>query len=562
MKVRAAIYVRVSTADQIDNTSLDDQRRLCRAAIDLKDGWEFAEEYADEGRSGTDSDRPEWKRMLADVQAGRVQAVVVAKLDRFARKAADAIRETDRLSELGAMLVVVKEQIDLSTPAGKAMRTMLAGFAEFERDTIVQRTSHGQRAAASMGRWPGGKPSYGWRLEGKAKSPIPPHPVPDEREREIIETVWHCLVKRRMSTGEVAAFLNDTGRRPRKGERWERTTVRNMAMNPTLHDGLYHWGKGSGRPNAPKSHHTRMSPDGMPKYGPTASLDMGNPPLTKQQWDAMQRALTRRTPATAPSAPVTQLLTLRIVGDCGQHYNGVTLSAAGRVVYRCAGRRHKVTGGSRCDCPSFDARWIEAVVWGEVVGLLSTPERLQAAAREWLGLDREPDNMDADSARIVGLDQQIAKTERATERARKLALFEDDPTAQLALLNELQQELSDLRDRRGAMAALAADRGARARALTDLAEIAERMQGRLGSMPLAAKRRVVELLDIQVQVTEWGQKGKIRYPVALSITGRLDPRLLAGGEGLAITRTVPDGGPESPASENTEPGGRSFRSSS
>lgn len=84
---------------------------------------------------------------------------------------------------MGVDLVVVKEQIDMSTPAGRDMRTMLAGFAEFERDTIVARTAAGQRAKGRAGGWAGSKPPFGWRLDGLKKDA---QPVPDEREREVL----------------------------------------------------------------------------------------------------------------------------------------------------------------------------------------------------------------------------------------------------------------------------------------------------------------------------------------------------------------------------------------
>ncbi len=209
-KVRAVIYGRVSTEGQVDGTSLDDQRAIGRHAIEQR-GWTYAGEFFDEGLTGTKRARPQWLAMLKAIRAGEVDAVVVSKLDRFARNAGHGITETDALSEMGVHFVSVKESIDLTTAHGRMMRTMLAGFAELERDTIVDRTVAGQRAKAKAGRWPGGIPAFGWRLEGKGRDA---RPVPDEREREVIHAVHTWLVRDGLTTGQVADRLNDAGMHP------------------------------------------------------------------------------------------------------------------------------------------------------------------------------------------------------------------------------------------------------------------------------------------------------------------------------------------------------------
>lgn len=530
--IRAAIYVRVSTADQVDNTSLDEQRRVCRAAIEVRDGWDFVEEYADEGRSGTDSERPAWRRMLADVKAGKVNAVVVAKLDRFARKAGDAIVETDRFEELGATLVVVKENIDMTSAHGRMMRTMMAGFAELERETIVARTVNGQRAKAAAGGWPGGEPSFGWKQEGYKRDA---RPVPDDREREVIRTALNLFVKRRFTTGQVADHLNTAGLHPRRSSRWEYQTVRQTFTNPTLHTGAYLWGAADGRANLKGAHHTRLDRDGNPKYGDPVEIQMGNPPLTRGEFDAIQRALAKRSRPSTLTPSKSQLLTGRLFGDCGEHYNGVTLTAKTYDVYRCSGRRHKGVGYTgKCDCPQVRTGLVDDRVWAEVVTLLGDPAKLESMARLWLEVPEDSDLSDATPI-VAGLDTQIGKLQRALDRAKDDYYLADDPASHQVRIDRYRTELSALAERRAGYAALQADATAKAERLTDLVRLAERAKGRLTTMAPTQRREVIEILGVRVQMANMTPSG----PESITISGQIDPRLFQDSENTNV------GGPAS-----------------
>lgn len=516
---RAAYYARVSTDLQVDNTSLPEQREICEATIKAR-GWELVDTYVDEGLSGTDANRPEWRRMLQDARDGKVDAVVVAKLDRFARKAGDAIRETDRLSDMGVDLVVVKEQIDMSTPAGRAMRTMLAGFAEFERDTIVARTAAGQRAKGRAGGWAGSKPPFGWRLEGLKKDA---HPVPDEREREVLRTMHHLFVKERLSTAEVAERLNLMGLRPRQAATWQYQTVRQTATNPTLWTGETAWGAPSRPDHARRkyAHVTKMNRDGTPKYGDTVTVSLGDPVFTRQEWQALQRAVNRRASWT-PSAPQRQMLTGRLFGPCdfGKHYDGVATKSRPNHWYTCAGKRYRSKEQPRCSCPQIKGPGIDEAVWAELAAMLADPERLERLARQWLELDDDADLND-DAPMTAALRKQEATLERAMTRAKDLYLMADDPAEHLATVERLRGELADVRERLEAMASMQTRRADQAQRITDVAALAERAKGRLADASAAMRREVVELLDVRVIVSDI-VAGR---PQVVTIHGVLDPSM-------------------------------------
>nr|WP_017202463.1 recombinase family protein [Microbacterium barkeri] len=514
---RAAYYARVSTDLQVDNTSLPEQREICEAAIKVR-GWDLVGAYVDEGLSGTDANRPQWRQMLQDARDGKIDAIVVSKLDRFARKAADAIRETDRFAEMGVDLVLVKEQIDMSTPQGKMMRTVMAGFAEMERDTIVARTAAGQRAKGRAGGWAGSKPPFGWKLEGLKRDA---RPVPDDREREVLRAMYRLFVKERHSTAEVAERLNLMGMHPRHAVQWQYQTVRQTATNPSLWTGETEWGAAiTGNYRASRKV-TKMNRDGTPTYGDTVKVPLGNPVFTRQEWQALQRAVNRKASVT-PSAPQRQMLTGRLFGPCDmdKHYDGVTTKSRPNPYYVCSGRRYRSKEQPRCSCSQIKGPAIDEPVWAEIAAMLADPERLERLARQWLEVDDDADLND-DAPMVAALRKQAATLERAIGRAKDLYLMADDPDEHRATVERLRGELSEVRERLDAFTAMQSVRGEQAQRITDVAALAERARGRLENASAAMRREVVELLDVRVIVSDVVQ-GR---PQAITIHGVLDPSM-------------------------------------
>lgn len=155
-KPRAGIYVRLSR-DSDAQTSTERQEADARALCTAK-GYEVADVYADVGISGYKAvERPQFERLLADVDAGRIDVIVVWKLDRLTRK---GIREIapilDLLDRTGARLVAVQDSIDTSTPMGEAVLGLLASLAKQESANISTRTKSAKAHAANKGLPAGG----------------------------------------------------------------------------------------------------------------------------------------------------------------------------------------------------------------------------------------------------------------------------------------------------------------------------------------------------------------------------------------------------------------------
>ena len=180
-------YLRVSTAEQVNGTSLSEQRRKLSAVAQATDTDAEPEFYVDEGVSGALAmeDRPQGRALLDSLAPG--DTVLVAKLDRAFRSAKDALAKADWFAGRQVSLVVADMGMEPVTNngAGKMFFTILAALAEFERDRIKERTADGKAAKLAAGGYAGGKVPFGYRVEGKGRAAqLIEHP----EEQEIIAT--------------------------------------------------------------------------------------------------------------------------------------------------------------------------------------------------------------------------------------------------------------------------------------------------------------------------------------------------------------------------------------
>ncbi|PHE89257.1 recombinase family protein [Bacillus toyonensis] len=146
---KAAIYIRVSTQDQVENYSIEVQRERIRAYCKAKD-WDVYDEYVDGGYSGSNLDRPDIKRLLNDLK--KIDVVVVYKLDRLSRSQRDTLELIEEhFLKNKVDFVSITETLDTSTPFGKAMIGILSVFAQLERETIAERMRMGHIKRAENG---------------------------------------------------------------------------------------------------------------------------------------------------------------------------------------------------------------------------------------------------------------------------------------------------------------------------------------------------------------------------------------------------------------------------
>ena len=170
--VRCAIYTRKSSEEGLEQefNSLQAQREACEAFIDSQrhEGWVcLRAAYDDGGFSGATMDRPALQQLLADVKAGRVDTIVVYKIDRLTRSLADFAKIVEILDARGASFVSVTQQFNTTTSMGRLTLNVLLSFAQFEREVIGERIRDKIAASKQKGMWMGGVPPLGYQAQDR-----------------------------------------------------------------------------------------------------------------------------------------------------------------------------------------------------------------------------------------------------------------------------------------------------------------------------------------------------------------------------------------------------------
>jgi site-specific DNA recombinase len=201
--VRCAIYTRKSSEEGLEQefNSLQAQREACEAFITSQrhEGWVcLPAGYDDGGFSGATLDRPALQQLLADITAGRVDIVVVYKIDRLTRSLADFAKIVEILDAKGSSFVSVTQQFNTTTSMGRLTLNVLLSFAQFEREVIGERIRDKISASKKKGMWMGGVPPLGYRVHDRRL-------VITDSEAEIV----HSVFRRYTELGSVRLLKNE-----------------------------------------------------------------------------------------------------------------------------------------------------------------------------------------------------------------------------------------------------------------------------------------------------------------------------------------------------------------
>src|SRR5579872_7155158 len=168
--IRCAIYTRKSTEEGLEQefNTLDAQRECAEAYIKSQaaEGWICVpDRYDDGGFTGGNMERPALQRLLADIEAGRIDCCVVYKVDRLSRSLLDFGKMMEVFERHQVSFVSVTQQINSATSMGRLMLNVLLSFAQFEREIIAERTRDKVAAARRKGKWIGGMPLLGYDVD-------------------------------------------------------------------------------------------------------------------------------------------------------------------------------------------------------------------------------------------------------------------------------------------------------------------------------------------------------------------------------------------------------------
>jgi len=371
--------------------SLDAQREACEAyvASQKAEGWLLVQDrYDDGGFSGGTLERPALRRLLADIEEGRVDVVVVYKIDRLSRSLMDFARLVEVFDAHAVTFVSVTQSFNTTTSMGRLTLNVLLSFAQFEREVIGERIRDKFAASRRKGMWMGGWAPLGYDIRDRKL-------IVNEAEAETVRTVFTRFVRIGSAT-ELARALAQEGVRGKTGKPIDKAVIYKLLHNRTYIGEAVHKGQ-----SFPGEHE--------------AIID-------RALWDKVHSILgespRKRASNTRPQTP--SLLKGLIFGPTGAAMSPTHTRKGGRLYRYYVSQSVLKNGADTCPVRRIPAGEIERAVVDQLRILLATPEitvRTWQAARDQDGtiteaevraalLDLDPlwdELFPAEQARIVGL---------------------------------------------------------------------------------------------------------------------------------------------------------------
>ena len=380
-KTKVYIYTRVSTAMQIDGYSPDAQKARMKAYADFND-YQIVGEYEDAGKSGKSVEgRASFCRMMEDIKSGKdgVSYVLVFKLSRFGRNAADVLSTLQVMQDFGVNLICVEDGIDSSKDAGKLMISVLSAVAEIERENIRVQTMEGRIQKAREGRWNGGFAPYGYRLvDGVLQI--------NEDEAPAIRTIFEQYVNTDTVANGLSKYLETHGfqklaRQNGTSPLFSATLIRAILKNP-----VYCGKIAFGRRKLEKIHGTRNEYHQVPQENYLLVDGLHKGIVSEELWNAAQVKLLaqskRYEPVNRSKTEQAHLLSALIkcpICGAGMYSNKCTKRKKDGTPYKSFSyyscKHRKMQRGQKCDFnKQIQEEVLDNAVVEVIIKLVSNPK--------------------------------------------------------------------------------------------------------------------------------------------------------------------------------------------
>ncbi len=363
---RCAVYCRVSTDERLDQefNSIDAQKEagLASIASQRAEGWiAVPDDYIDPGFSGGNLERPGLKRLLADIEAGKIDIVVVYKIDRLTRSLSDFSRLIEVFERHKVSFVAVTQQFNTTTSMGRLMLNVLLSFAQFEREVTGERIRDKIAVAKRKGIWMGGVPPLGYDVENRLL-------VINEAEAAVVRRIFEEMLTIGSPT-QIAAILTSEGvttkawttqeGQTRRGARMDKKYLHKLLRNRIYLGELSHNGK--------------WYPGAHP------------PIIARDLWDQVHAVLTQdgrtRSAETKIRSRTDALLRGLLYSPSGERMYPTYTRKNGRQYLYYVSRSESRFGAPGKSYERLPAPEIEAAVVAQIRTVLTSPESITSVVR-------------------------------------------------------------------------------------------------------------------------------------------------------------------------------------
>jgi site-specific DNA recombinase len=503
--MRVAIYARVSTERQERQQTIDSQ-------LDALRGWVVTSKhlldedhvFRDEGYSGARLDRPGLDALRDIIRDGAVELAAVLSPDRLARRYAYQVLLLEEFRRAGCEVVFLHHPIS-QDPNDQLLLQIQGAIAEYERAVLGERFRRGKLQKARDGRYITGRAPYGYRYVPR-RDDVPGQLLVDEREAELVRTLYGWLTDERMTIRQIVKRLNAGPYLPRSGRHaWPPSTVHHILSDPIYTGTAY----ANRYTYVPATKPRRTVAQRSPRTGEATCrrlkpreqwIAIPVPALVDAEtWDRAQAQMARNAALSfRNNAKHDYLLRCLLTCEaCGLAMYGITRAATARLpqrqYYECHGK-DCILSARTSVCPSraIKAETIERAVWEHVASLLAEPAQLQAQFECFTAAE-------AGSPRDLAAEQRLhSRLERIARADRRLLDAYQAEAISLAELTERRRQLAkerqDVERQQEERAQLRQQRMQAETVRTDLAEFCAHMRSCLKQASFADKQATLQLL--------------------------------------------------------------------
>lgn len=430
---RIALYCRVSSDDQKERETIDNQVEILNTFVEMKENLKVFKEYLDDGISGTIpfEERPQGRQLIEDAKNNLFDSILVWKIDRFGRDTLSGLSAIEILRKYNIEIISVTEPFDLNTPTGRFQFITYLNMAELERNNILDRMFLGATRAAKKGKWLGGIVPYGYFVNDDGYLSI------NEAEAKTVRLIYDLYANKNYTSVDISVYLNNlniptssngSGRSKRKknlSNKWRPNSVLRI-LSSTTYKGTHEYGKRA----------TRRKETILRNVPAIVNCDIWNKVQSKKKDNLLcsKRNTKRR---------VYILSGLLKCNRCGRNFQGVSYKSR-NTVYVCATKRgdKKRVLGETCDSLNVNAKDIENTTWALTKKILLNYEKVitKLNKKNLSSLEKKSDLTKLKST----LNNKSHEKEKLLLLFRKDLISEEDVEKELKKINSEKDRLSKI----------------------------------------------------------------------------------------------------------------------